>query len=84
VSDDGRWRAEPTEPFNAGLDGTDPETVRRAVESGDQLGALVVVWCCAAACLALAVVGPSVVFACIGALLAAWAIVWTIRRPRRR
>jgi hypothetical protein len=83
----GRWKADPLEPFNAGLNGVSPELIRDSMRPENDGRNLVILWIGAVGTLALGVFGRSVLLIGFGVLASALAILWTKSRhyvPHRR
>jgi hypothetical protein len=87
VDKDGRWVVEPNEPFNAGLDGIDPSTVRAAADPANDGYACVITWVFGLLLTASGFYTDSIAAIVIGGTVLVLAAVWTksrrtIRRPR--
>jgi hypothetical protein len=83
----GRWKADPLEPFNAGLNGMSPELIRDSMRPENDGRNLVILWIGAVCTVALGVFGRSILMIGFGVLASALAILWTRSRhyvPRRR
>ena len=78
----GRWRADDNEPFNAGLGGFSSEHFRGETPSNGC--AIAMGWAGGLACLALGVIGPSIILFGIGCLLIGLAAPFSFRRLRAR